>query len=626
MTEADSSRLAQTGSVTVKVLIPNYLAGALIGKGGEELNIIRKQTGGIIKLSQNKAYYPGTDERVVLIKGRPDSAFALLKLVHSKIRTRKAPPIINGRPFNEIRLQQMKLIIANSTAGKIIGTGGEIIKMIQQEHNVKLFITNVDNPNEKRVQNERICTIKGDELSVNRCMIDLVERVSQDEMADLDTNIDYPKCEDGNVIFGMERPVFMQQLGMGLHGVPGMGGLPGMAALGHSYEDIFLLQEQTKALQAMSGLTGGGGGGLLQVNPMVSLPSGMMSGHGGFQASNGGLMGPQPGLQMMIDPFKRFLGQKQDLEIVTPEMALMKDFNGNMVVDQYADGLSKPSNLQSLFLQNPNAAIAAQQAQAAAAKNAADQMSQQNNQEQYLIPNSLNGGIGKRFTSAAQTCTSTPQDIINRANGLSTSGIYQSPLMTHAASPNSIAAQTAAIQQAAQNAAIQQQIQLQAQLQAQQQTQPNPLLAQQNPSFQALQDAQFQVQAQAAQIQALQQSQAMQQSNQLQHNNSVAQAHLHAQVQAQMQAQLLMNQQSAAAAQHSAVAAQHSSLQHSSHNSSKSKRYHPYNVPPPPPPPANVDSIPMPPKQVSVAPQVQAPPTPALPAAPGTNSAAPTCS
>lgn len=572
MTEADSSRLPQTGSVTVKVLIPNYLAGALIGKGGEELNIIRKQTGGIIKLSQNKAYYPGTDERVVLIKGRPDSAFALLKLVHSKIRTRKAPPIINGRPFNEIRLQQMKLIIANSTAGKVIGTGGEVIKMIQQEHNVKLFITNVDNPKEKRIQNERICTVKGDELSVNRCMIDLVERIAADEMADLDTNIDYPKCEDGDVIFGMERPVFMPGLGMGIS----MPGMAGISSLGPSYEDLFMLQEQTKALQAMSGLSQGHGG-VLQVNPLAAGIQGMSS-------VNGGLMGSQPGLQLMMDPYKRLLGQKQDMEILTPEMAMMKDFSGNMVVDQYADPWPKQqqNQLQSLLLQNPT--LAAQQV---AAKQQAEQYTQAP-QEQFLIPNSLTGsvqlGLGKRFTQATPTSASAAHELINRANGLTTSGIYQSPLMSHVATSNSIAAQTAAIQQAAQNAAIQQQIQLQA---LQQQTQPNPLIQQQNSSLQALQDAQLQVQAQAAQIQALQA-----QSNQL-HSNNVAQAQLHAQV----QAQLMMNQQNAAV---------------HGHHSSKKQRYHPYGIPPPPPPPSAVEAAPMPPKQVSVAPQVQAPPTPSV--------------
>lgn len=582
MTEADSSRLPQTGSVTVKVLIPNYLAGALIGKGGEELNIIRKQTGGIIKLSQNKAYYPGTDERVVLIKGRPDSAFALLKLVHSKIRTRKAPPIINGRPFNEVRLQQMKLIIANSTAGKIIGTGGEVIKMIQQDHNVKLFITNVDNPKEKRIQNERICTIKGDELSVNRCMIDLVERISADEMADLDTNIDYPKCEDGDVIFGMERPVFVNGIGMTGLTMPGMAGMPGMQMQGlvPSYEDLFMLQEQTKVLQAMSGLSNNNQvAAMLQLNPLAAQM-------GGLQAQmGGGLMGAQPGLQLMMDPYKRLLGQKHELEILTPEMAMMKDFSGNIMVDQYADPtphVAKQSpQVQSLLLQNP--ALAAQHA----AKNAAEQLSHQSQQEQFLIPNSLTGsmGLGKRLHTVP-TSASAAQDLINRANGLTTSGIYQSPLMSHVASSTNIAAQTAAIQ-AAQNAALQQQIQLQA-LQ-QHQTQPNPLLQhQQTSSLQALQLQDAQMQVQAAQIQALQQAQ----SNQL-HNSNVAQAQLHAH--AQMQAQFLMNQQSAAA-------------QHSS----KNKRYHPYGAPPPPPPPSEAINVPVPPKQVSVAPQVQAAPTVAV--------------
>lgn len=251
------------------------------------------------------------------------------------------------------------------------------------------------------------------------------------------------------------------------------------------------------------------------------------------------------------------MAQKQEVEIMTPEMAMMKEFNGGMVVDQYADpNPAKQAQLQQLFMQNP--ALAAQQHAAAAAAAHAKP-----DHEQYLIPNTLQG------TKHRQVVTSNPQDLINRANGLTTSCIYQSPLVSHVATPNSFAAQTAALQ-AAQNAAIQQQIQLQA-LQAQ----PNPLLAQ-NQQLQALQDAQIQ----AAQIQAFQ-------SNQL--HTSVAQAQLHAQMQAQFFQQAAVAQQTAAAAQ-----------------SSKNKRFHPYGVPPPPPPPSG--EYPMPPKQVSVAPQVQAAP------------------
>jgi len=541
--------------------------GALIGKGGEELNIIRKQTGGIIKLSQNKAYYPGTDERVVLIKGRPDSAFSLLKLVHSKIRTRKAPPIINGRPFNEIRLQQMKLIIANSTAGKIIGTGGEIIKFIQTEHNVKLFITNVDNPKEKRIQNERICTIKGDELSVNKCMIDLVERIASDEMADLDTNIDYPKCEDNEIMLGFERPVFfpgiqMQGLGglMGMQGMQGMQGMPGGERL-PTYDDLVVLQEQTKALQAMTNMTNVAnmGGGLMGVNPMGGMVAmngmgGAMNGMNGLSGMGGGVpagLALHPGYrqQMMLAQ------QKPEYELLTPEMAMLyKQNEAVQQMEQMQDPYMRQfnPNLQALLLQRQcemakhsetdhGMKVAQQAAQYAVAQqqglmNGSVGMDQYGNLTAGATPQ-----LPKRFPNTVGNPTShhstaTPQPpapdasslLLNRAaSGLTTSAMYQSPLVSHVAQPSPLSQM-----QAAQS--LQQSLQLQALQQSQQQS---------------LQDAHLQHALQAFH------------ANQLQTNALQAQAQLQAQ-----------------------VMAQHALNGPSTSTKDRSKRFHPYSAPPPPPP------------------------------------------
>lgn len=45
--------------VHLKVLIPSIAAGAIIGKGGETITQIQKETGANIKMSKANDYYPG---------------------------------------------------------------------------------------------------------------------------------------------------------------------------------------------------------------------------------------------------------------------------------------------------------------------------------------------------------------------------------------------------------------------------------------------------------------------------------------------------------------------------------------------------------------------------------------
>ena len=49
------------GIVHLKVLIPSVAAGAIIGKGGETIADVQKQTGGKIKMSKSNDFYPGED-------------------------------------------------------------------------------------------------------------------------------------------------------------------------------------------------------------------------------------------------------------------------------------------------------------------------------------------------------------------------------------------------------------------------------------------------------------------------------------------------------------------------------------------------------------------------------------
>ncbi len=45
--------------VYLKVLVPSIAAGAIIGKGGETITQIQKETGANIKMSKANDFYPG---------------------------------------------------------------------------------------------------------------------------------------------------------------------------------------------------------------------------------------------------------------------------------------------------------------------------------------------------------------------------------------------------------------------------------------------------------------------------------------------------------------------------------------------------------------------------------------
>lgn len=58
---------AEDGQYFLKVLIPSYAAGSIIGKGGQTIVQLQKETGATIKLSKSKDFYPG--KRKLLRRG-----------------------------------------------------------------------------------------------------------------------------------------------------------------------------------------------------------------------------------------------------------------------------------------------------------------------------------------------------------------------------------------------------------------------------------------------------------------------------------------------------------------------------------------------------------------------------
>ncbi|XP_040190617.1 RNA-binding protein Nova-1-like isoform X2 [Rana temporaria] len=88
-TEASSTKRSNTADdaeLFLKVLIPSYAAGSIIGKGGQTIVQLQRETGATVKLSKSKDFYPGTTERVCLVQGTMEALLAAHNFIAEKVR------------------------------------------------------------------------------------------------------------------------------------------------------------------------------------------------------------------------------------------------------------------------------------------------------------------------------------------------------------------------------------------------------------------------------------------------------------------------------------------------------------------------------------------------------------
>ncbi|XP_043925509.1 RNA-binding protein Nova-1 isoform X3 [Protopterus annectens] len=197
--EAVSTKRTNTGEdgqFFFKVLIPSYAAGSIIGKGGQTIVQLQKETGATIKLSKSKDFYPGTTERVCLIQGTVEALNAVHGFIAEKIREMpqniaKTEPVSILQPqttVNPDRIKQVKIIVPNSTAGLIIGKGGATVKAIMEQSGAWVQLS--QKPDGINLQ-ERVVTVSG-EPEQNRKAVELIiQKIQEDPQSGSCLNISY---------------------------------------------------------------------------------------------------------------------------------------------------------------------------------------------------------------------------------------------------------------------------------------------------------------------------------------------------------------------------------------------------------------------------------------------------
>ncbi|KAH8851996.1 RNA-binding protein Nova-1 [Schistosoma japonicum] len=180
------SSLYHMSELHFKILVPNVAAGAIIGKKGEAIETIKRQTGAKLKMSRADDFYPGTTERVCLIVGTLEAC----KQVHDYVMAK-----ISKRPQNIalITPSGVKILVPDGTAGIIIGKCGNFIEKIKDESNA--FVQVSQRPKDIRLF-ERCIVVTG-ELNERRKAVEMImHKILEDPDSACYSNCSYSQVKE----------------------------------------------------------------------------------------------------------------------------------------------------------------------------------------------------------------------------------------------------------------------------------------------------------------------------------------------------------------------------------------------------------------------------------------------
>ncbi|XP_049817624.1 RNA-binding protein Pasilla isoform X3 [Aethina tumida] len=201
------------GDVTYhfKVLVPSVAAGAIIGKGGETIAQLQKETGARVKMSKSHDFYPGTSERVCLITGSVDAIMSVMEFIMEKIKEKPdlTKSLVEGdNKMMQERDKQVKILVPNSTAGMIIGKAGNYIKQIKETSGSYVQIS--QKAKDVSLQ-ERCITVIGEKEQNKQACLMIIGKIVEDPQSGTCLNVSYADINGPVANFNPTGSPFAQQ-------------------------------------------------------------------------------------------------------------------------------------------------------------------------------------------------------------------------------------------------------------------------------------------------------------------------------------------------------------------------------------------------------------------------------
>lgn len=172
-----------TGKPILKFLVPNFMAGKLIGKGGSNIGELQTKFDASIQISPNREYYPGTTDRIVSISANINQIIEftdhLISLVQEEERSDRNNPQLKP---------EVRFVVSNIAAGLVIGKGGASIKAIQAEsQGARINLSK----KEESVSGERVLIVSGDAVARGTACKHIIEVMAAEPEKMSNNNLKY---------------------------------------------------------------------------------------------------------------------------------------------------------------------------------------------------------------------------------------------------------------------------------------------------------------------------------------------------------------------------------------------------------------------------------------------------
>lgn len=185
--QQDGKRTAAGGQI-IKILCPNSVTGAVIGKGGETINAMKAKTNAAIHIDKgDENNFPGqSEERPIAIRGSKPAMMEMILFIQDKI--------YKSDRTEEDRKSIVKLVVPDTTTGRIIGKGGTTVKRLRTWWGVELTPTSKEEtPHDL---DERVVLCSGEWDNVMGCIDEILNMIINDPLSIMEFEVDYTKWKD----------------------------------------------------------------------------------------------------------------------------------------------------------------------------------------------------------------------------------------------------------------------------------------------------------------------------------------------------------------------------------------------------------------------------------------------
>jgi len=139
--------------IVQEMRVPNTVVGAIIGKGGENLAKLQRETGASMTVARENEMPPGETLRLITIKGTPENARVLHDRLEALVSDRLAQAAA-GPNVNEVLAKKFNhhMPVPNTKVGAVIGRGGATMRQIQERTGATLKIPSGPDNNNPEVR------------------------------------------------------------------------------------------------------------------------------------------------------------------------------------------------------------------------------------------------------------------------------------------------------------------------------------------------------------------------------------------------------------------------------------------------------------------------------------------